>query len=571
MKQAISFSEFATDDMIIRLLCRERAKYAVKNARKKGEKIREHPFSDPLYCEIASIMPPRNLWINPPRNFRPKVGSGKGVERWTRPRKLADARVYGTLKKLRGQGCNEQWSRNLDMYVGHIRRIVSGEETFTMESPKIIAKLKSRTPEDGAFIYRPLCCYSSLETKIVLSLAYRYLLDQLDGCFHSNMLFMRAGRLEGKKRHTPCYKDAIGMAESFRRKHDSQDIYVGECDIQKFFDIINHDDVLECFDRIFSEKAQRCGVDVSFYAPALRIVESYLDSYDYYRCVMKLNDQSLPMWKGEKTKHRKEGYGEAECRFKWVSDGQFISSGCYDGASLSLAKESGKLGIPQGGALSGIIVNVVMQCIDDDIVRPKDPERFFVRYCDDILLLHTDKKKCIEYLDTYIANLKKHKLVPHDSLDVCTVKGGKNGTRTRKAFWSAKSKNVYKWGSGHGDASDWIAFVGYEMRRTGEIRIRKDKIDEFCVRIAHKYHQARNAKPENAAKAIGAFSSLSEKIADYELITREPGKNRYALAQARHLDKYLKRKVGQASRHHGLPFPEDLVTFGSVVKKADTK
>ncbi len=91
------------------------------------------------------------------------------------------------------------------------------------------------------------------------------------------------------------------------------------------------------------------------------------------------------------------------------------------------------------------------------------------------------------------------------------------------------------------------------------------------IYITHKYHQARNAKPENTANAIGAFSSLAEKFADYELITRDPGKNRYALAKARHLDKYLKRKAGQASRHHGLPFPEDLVTFGSVVIKKDGK
>ena len=556
MKKVVSFSEYATEGVIIRLLCRERAKYAVKNSGKTG------PSSDPLYAEIAALMPPRNKWINPPKEMRPKKGIG--IARWTYPRKIADARVYGTLKKLRKEGCTDEWSRNLDAFVARIRGIVTGTEDFTMETPRIIPKFKKENGK-GEFIYRPLCCYSSLETKMILSLTYRYLLDQLDDCFHANMLFMRTGRDCGGKRRTPNYKDAIKMADGYRRKHDKDTIFVGECDIQKFYDIFNHEDVLTCFDRLFREKAARSGADPAVFAPARKVLETYLDSFSYSRDVYALNDNPA-IWKGEKRKHATNDNPDPVCRFDWVSEEDFISSGCYTKEEFQDAKERGLIGVPQGGALSGIIVNVVMQCIDDEIVRPQDPDRFFVRYCDDILLMHTDKKKCEAYLETYMRNLKAHKLVPHKTKEVGAEL--KNGIRTKKEFWGAKTKNVFLWGPGGGDASDWIAFVGYEMRRTGEIRIRKDKIDEQCVHIAHAYHQVRKAREENKEKAMERFNKLPEKILDYEMMTLEPGKNRYALAQARRLDKYLKRKVGRAARKRGLDFPSDLVTYTSVIKKA---
>lgn len=550
MRQFRTFSEFASEETIMKLLSRERAKFAVKNSG-TGER------TDPIYLEqIKPMMPPRKLWVNPSKPQRPRKGT-KGLSAWTYPRKMADARIWATIVKYREKTPDAPWVIELDRFVRRIQGIIDGTEDFKMESPRVLAKFKKE--EKGEFIYRPICMYTSLETKIILVLTYKYLLDVLDDCFHGNMLFMRSARRDRDgRRHTPNFMDAIRKAENFRRKHDSQDIYVGECDIQKFYDIFNHDDILECFDRIFSVKASMLGIDVSQFAQVRRIIGIYLDSFDYYTCVMGLNDQSLPMWKGEKARHRSEGCPDPVCRFAWVDDKDFIESGCYEGASLETAKRQGKLGIPQGGALSGIIVNVVMQCIDEDIVKKKDPERLFIRYCDDILLMHTDRVKCRQYLDTYLNNLKKHKLVPHKAIDVSSCK---NGVRTHKGFWKAKSKNVYKWGGGDGDASWWVAFVGYEMRRTGEVRIRKDKIDEMFTRIAHKYHQIRTSKKGTPEEKLARFNTLAPKMLDYEMQTRDC----FSRAQARHLDKYLERKVGRIASRENVAFPEDLVRFVSVL------
>lgn len=583
MKKFVSFGDYATEDVIIRLLCRERAKYAVKNSGKTG------PVSDSLYKDIAALMPPRNKWINPPKDLRSK--KGRGISAWTYPRKIAYDRVHGTVKKLRKQGCDDEWSKNLDAFIGCIRGIVKGSQTFKMESPRVIPMFKKKN-DSGEYIFRPLCIYSSLETKIMLALTYSYLLDQLDDCFHANMLFMRTARPinnsnstpddkdalpqtgHGQKRngnvkyHTPNYKDAILMASEYRRRHNGETIFVGECDIQKFYDILNHDVVLECFDSIFKEKAKRVGVDSSDFESARKILEAYLKSYSYVKDVYALNE-CPEHWKAEKRKYATFDIPDPVCRYDWVSDEDFVQSGGYTPESLAEAKACGILGVPQGGALSGIIVNVVMQCIDDEIVRPKDPDRFFVRYCDDILLMHSDKDKCKWYLDTYIKNLQAHKLVPHKAKDVAGEL--KNGVRTKAEFWKAKSKTVFKWGSGNGDASDWIAFVGYEMRRTGEIRVRKDKITEQFRHIARAYHQLRTAGEGRETMALERFESLPEKILDYEMMTLEPGRNRYVLAQARRLDKYLVRKLKQAARRRSLSLPVPLVTYTSVIKHASEK
>ena len=538
----------------MKLLCRERAKFAVKNT---GERER----TDTIYREqIKPLMPPRKLWVNPSKEKRPRKG-GKGISAWTYTRKMADARIWTTILKYREQTPDAPWLQNMNAFVSHIQGIASGEETFTMESPRVLPQFKKE--DNGVFIYRPICMYTSLETKIVLVLTYKYLLEVLDDCFHGNMLFMRSRRkLPNGDWITPNYTDAIRLAKAYREKHGKQTIFVGECDIQKFYDILNHDDILECFDELFALRAAQSAEDVSVFAPVRKIIESYLESYDYYRCVMNLNDQSLPLWRSAKAQHKTTECPDPVCRFKWVSDEAFISSGCYDEKTLADAKVNGKIGIPQGGALSGIIVNVVMQCIDEDIVKEKDPERLFVRYCDDILLMHTDREKCREYLETYFRNLRKHKLVPHEAIDVRDCKGGRNGERTHKEFWEAKSKNVFKWGDGGGDASDWIAFVGYEMRRTGEIRVRKDKIDGMFTKIASKYYQVIYSKKGTPEEKLEKFNTLASKLEEsYEMKTFD----RYTKAQARRLDKYLERKVGQASNRLKTDYPKGFTRFVSVI------
>lgn len=116
------------------------------------------------------------------------------------------------------------------------------------------------------------------------------------------------------------------------------------------------------------------------------------------------------------------------------------------------------------------------------------------------------------------------------------------------------------WGPGKGDASDWIAFVGYEMRRTGEIRVRKDKIDAEFKRIASRYYDIIYSKAvksgvplsgEQQDTLMSRMDSLADHILDYE----KAGNNLYTRSQARRLDKYLYRKSHQAAGKIGIADP----------------
>ena len=535
-----SFGAYVTDELIIRFLARERGKYAVKNQAKQ-KKHPDYQCRAPLYLELCELLPPRDQWSNPGMRRRPVHSSGNDVRAWTYGKRMGAERVFVSTVKLRREHPNAPWAQRLEAFLADIHATVEGRAEIGLGTPAVLPLFKKEDPETGDRIYRPICLYRDLRTKVLLSLTNSYALYAFDRCFHYNMLYARSARRDRSTGQWCCpqHTDAIRMASEYRAKRGKEMIFVGECDIQKFYDILHHDVIISCFRELFAQQCRRFGLEEDFFAPLERMVRAYLDSYDYYHHVMALNDPASSVWKVEKRRCMRGGRPEPVCRFQWVSDEAFLS--CYTPEALAEAKEKGLLGIPQGGALSGIIVNVVMQSVDREIVGRRDPERFFVRYCDDILLMHTDKAACQRYLDTYVHSLVGHKLVPHP---LKGVSGFKQGSRTHREFWDAKSKEVFKWGTGGGDASDWVAFVGYEMRRTGEIRLRKDKVDRECKRIARVYYKAFFSKKEDKERLLEGFSEVNELFFRDGVRTMD----RYAISQARHLDKYLVRKFYRMAR-----------------------
>ena len=545
---AISFeslAQFATTDRIIRLVAKERSKFAAKSNGQSEPGVRHT-----LYWEVKAMTPPHRLWNNPGRWKLPKKGE-MGIKKWTYRKRAAAVRINTAITRHRND-TDAEWNSKLREFVEKVQSDIAGDGPLLLETPTVLPKYKKQS-DSGVHIYRPICLYRDLETKVILALTYQYLLAQFDGCFHDDMLFMRsARRMKDGSFAMPKYTDAIDSVARYREKCGKQDIFVGECDIQKFYDIFNHDDILACFDDLFREKMEQ-GVPDEAFASVRRVIAAYLDSFDYPGKVMDKNNDA-DFWKKEKARLRTKDDPEPVCRFEWVAPEDFLKAGCYTEEEYLRARDGGKIGIPQGGALSGIIVNVVMRVIDKPIVSKDDPQRLFIRYCDDILLMHTDRQACEDYLATYARELVRHRLVPHPFKHVADAK---SGVRTKPGFWKAKSKLTYKWGPGAGDASDWIAFVGYEMRRTGEVRIRKDKIDQEFKRIAHQYYRVINAKALSSEKPLDAegreallqrFDKLPKHILDFEKATG----NRYTRSQARRLDKYLYKKTRQAANKIGV-------------------
>ena len=239
-------------------------------------------------------------------------------------------------------------------------------------------------------------------------------------------------------------------------------------------------------------------------------------------------------------------------RFEWVSDECFKT--CYEDESyLNSCKHL--LGVPQGGALSCIIANVVLNSVDKVVVGEKDPDRFFVRYGDDILLAHTDYGKCCELISAYVSSLEKHHLPyhPFKPLSEC-----KNGVKTLKSFWDMKSKSPFLWGPGDGNAFEWIGFVGYEIRYTGQTRLRKSTLDKKFGAINKRYHSCflkdtpRNFNSymqANRRKIAGMPSSLTKMSAlDF---------NPYSIQQVKSLDRYRIHKIKRLDSKLNRKFEDD--------------
>ena len=570
MGQLISIREYATYEVIADILCRERAKMVRKS--KGGTKDFVH--SGKADAQLVSMMPPRRLWLSPYKSRR-DLGGDSNIASWTRDRKIAAERLRMTIRSRRcPKGSTEPWpwAAELDRFIAHIQALLGSESPLVLETPQITAKFKE---QDGAdFIYRPICSYSDLTTKVLVTLAYEYIVRTFDSVIHSGMYFMRGPQSwrdeNGAIRwHTKNYMDCIRRASAYRKAHDSQDIWVGECDIQKFYDILNHDKIEECFEVLYGHRLMKekgTPKDMSVFDPLRRIVHAYLKSFSFTGDILgKNSDQAF--WAGEKALHRSRECPDPVCRFNWVKDEDFLKHGAYATPDeLQEAKTTGKIGIPQGGALSGIIVNVVMNVVDRDIVGSSDPERFFVRYCDDILLMHTDRQMCEEYLDTYRRALTEQKLIYHPFRNVADVK--KDGKLTAD-YYHCKSKEVYLWGRDRHveDSSDWVPFVGYEMRGTGEIRVRKDKVDAQFRKIKRQYFiLSKDKDPRPMEEVMEKFSNVARAMDDYTLVNP----SRYTENQARRLDKYVGVQARKLAKQRGETIlPKDVTCYQDVMGEKD--
>jgi hypothetical protein len=311
-------------------------------------------------------------------------------------------------------------------------------------------------------------------------------------------------------------------------------LYVAECDIQKYFDTINHDVIRSCFKR-FADKVK--ATDANFdYSQVERIVEAYLNSYSFYRNVEAKN---------EEIRGRNQ-------QFEVPKSHLFIERGCYTAEEFECAK--GKIGIPQGGALSALMSNVILHTIDSiSILDRPDRNRFFCRYGDDILLMHTSKMECESLINKYCEALTQHKLLYHDFISVADKEFRRsNGVGVRPILWDQKSRKPFLWGRNDGEKEsvDWIGFLGYEMRYTGEVRLRRSSLDNKIKTIKRKYYSGAKTK---FAKGQGTYTEerfntlvsnrIEKFVGDGLTESNSLNRNKYSLTQALKLNRYTSKLI----------------------------
>ena len=173
-----------------------------------------------------------------------------------------------------------------------MREDICSCEPITFNSIKIIGK-KKKVNSEGVEILRPICVFESLREKLLIALASKYLTEVFDYLLHEEILSYRPlRRYHGGETPILTNRDnAIQNIHAYRKSHRCGTLYVAECDIQKYFDTINHDVIRSCF-KAFADKVK--ATDANFdYSQVERIVEAYLNSYSFYRNVESKNEEII--------------------------------------------------------------------------------------------------------------------------------------------------------------------------------------------------------------------------------------------------------------------------------------
>jgi hypothetical protein len=306
---------------------------------------------------------------------------------------------------------------------------------------------------------RPLAKYS-LEERLILSLTNKYFTAISDVIFKNCSFAFR-----GKERNV-TYHDAVSEIQNFRKENPNKDLFVAECDIKKFFDCVDHKILLLHYQMFKRELFHNKNLSVD--SQAEKVLMAYLESYSFNKNVCCLNLEP-EYWKTNNDSGR----------FPWIENLETA----YNNELL----EEEMIGIPQGGALSGFLVNILLHESDKLLTSENNVENYrYLRYCDDMVIVHTCPKECSNLFSKYLSYLGTVNLQYHNP--------GKLNLSYSREFWgkSIKTRDLYIWSSKKNSQypnSPWISFLGYMINVNGDLKVRKKSIEK--QQLKHK-EETRN-------------------------------------------------------------------------------
>ncbi len=362
-------------------------------------------------------------------------------------------------------------------FVEVIHDRIKRPEDFPISTPEIKPIKKDNTK--ACKECRPISL-NNLQDRVIISLTAKYFTELFDDYFLDCSYAFRAVKMVDGSKLVRTHHSAIEKIIEYRRLNISNKIFAAECDIQKFFDCVNHDLVLEALDSLSKEK------DCHINATAYVLFKQYLNSYSFSSDVFPKNDTEYF-----------DRFHLSGAKFKWVLNE------LKDSFYSSLVKESGnnlerlRIGVPQGGALSCFISNLLLHTVDKMVINQNDKDLLYLRFCDDMVILHTDKEKCESALIRYKEAIIGAKLLIHEPKEIHEYS---------KSFWKEKSKKPYEWGQVNSDKSKvpWLAFVGYQIKYNGDTRVRKKsfikekrKQKEQCNEVLHALNHHKDEENIN--------------------------------------------------------------------------
>lgn len=445
MKNKVEIAEYFSDKELIKILCQKRAITAKKrhddhffrNISPKAKTPHKRKEK-----EIFLYFPARNQWIRMNKKER-EIRDTNALE--TNSIQL-ERTIWREIKKCKKLGIAQpNWLNKLLDFTTEIRKDVFEENrNYKISTPTTIPVIK----DIKECTYRPISFFK-LKDLIIIGQVARYLSNCFDPLFSDSSYAFRTGIQKGKIfNHHKAIEDII----EFKKKVEKP-LFVSECDIKKFYDCANHTKILDEFKSIIKEVKTRLNIEIN--NRAIYFFNSYLASFSFYEDINKNEKQLL----------RKIGVTKGT--IPWVKESEL--------AEVNSDPKSDRIGIPQGGAISCLIANILLTHVDKIVKSNSDENTFYARFCDDMVLMHTEKEKCESLLENYQAALKDVNLISHKPL---------NFEEYGKAFWDEKlkSKLPYKW-----DQCDklkpetktnvpWLSFVGYQIKYDGLVRVRSKSI-----------------------------------------------------------------------------------------------
>lgn len=547
MKQ---FEDFFSEDKIIYYLCKIRAKVA-KHRNKKhllhlltdNEDFNYHSKSalseheKEFHDLLNSLFPPRSKWVNLGEASRnKKIGSV------TQKISSIDKNIYAlikTIKYFRSKKPSEPFVERLNNFITDIQQTILNPD-YRISSPTIYPKPKEKKKlhelkPDEKNVCRPIALFG-LKDRLILSFTNKFFSKLFDKYFEPCSLAFRAMPIGLVNHHT-----AIQQIQDYKAKHRNIPLWVAECDMQKFYDSVNHNIIKEQFEKLINKSKHD--------APHLvlesckGIFLSYLNCYSFNINVLPLNEDD-EYWKT---------YNIAKGKFGWIEK-EIEHYKFYDNIALE------RIGVPQGGALSGLIANIVLD-IADKVLLTEYKDLFYTRFCDDMIIMHPNKDICEKSINLYKNTLENCKLSPHEFskelIETRQIESKHLPQISLKPFWKGKSKGPYKWDEIKNNGFPWIGFVGYEIHHNGSVRVRKSSLEKELKKqkeviakikeaISKELKVSGGTVTESAIRRLVGMSVSRVELWNYPTIAHEMcwkngfqelNPNKYSIKQIKRLDR----------------------------------
>ena len=445
MKDRLEIKEYFSDKELIKILCHKRAILAKKghddhffrNISPKAKSPHKHKEK-----EIFSLFPPRSKWIRLKKQER-EIRDSNSVE--INAIQL-ERTIWREIKKCNRLGITKPiWLIKLLDFTENIRKDVFVESrNYKISTPRTIPVVKDKK----ANTYRPISVFK-LNDLIITGQVARYLSNCFDPLFSDSSYAFRTGIQKSKEFN---HHKAIENIIEFKGKVGNP-LFVSECDIKKFYDCVNHTKISEEFQKMIKEAKDTLNIKID--DRALYFFSSYLAAFSFNDDINKKEQELL------KEAHILDG------TIPWVEDWELLE--------VNSNPSTDRIGVPQGGAISCLIANILLTYVDRIVNANSDKNTFYGRFCDDMVLMHTEKEKCESLLEIYQAALKEVKLISHKPL---------NFAEYGKEFWDErlKSKLPYKWEQYDNLKPEtktnvpWVSFVGYQIKYDGMVRVRNKSI-----------------------------------------------------------------------------------------------